>query len=80
MKYVYLQGSRFESDQLGGAGDIGAVRRACDRRIGDRVALELLRGDGVCPDLAERCDREAQLLSSRLHPASVSSVAHGAHG
>lgn len=69
-----LLASRFEIDQLAGPGGMGAVYRARGCRTGDGVALKLRHGDSVCPDPAERFEREAQ-LSPRRHPAIVYYVA-----
>ncbi len=64
---------RFEIGPLLGAGGMGEVFRATDRRTGQTVALKLL-GRGAAEN---RFEREAELLAELRHPAIVAYVAHG---
>src|SRR5689334_13550878 len=68
-------GARFELERLAGAGGMGEVFRARDRRTGDRVAVKVLL-DGAATD-AVRFEREAEALAELSHPAVVRYVAHG---
>lgn len=70
-----LFGDRFASLQESGAGGMGTIYRAIDRRSGVSVALKILR-DKQGPS-AERFDQEAALLKEVEHPAIVRYVAHG---
>lgn len=66
---------RFELLREAGAGGMGLVFQARDRRDGSLVALKLLTLEG--PDHATRFVREAEVLAQLSHPAIVGYVAHG---
>ena len=51
-----------------GAGGMGDVYQALDRRLGRRVAVKILREAGTDPAAAERFDREARTVASLSHP------------
>jgi|CXWL01.1.fsa_nt_gi serine/threonine-protein kinase len=57
----------FHVEALLGAGGMGAVYRATDRRLGRQVALKTLAGV-PSPTLAARFEREARALSALAHP------------
>src|SRR5580692_5208028 len=67
---------RFEILGTAGAGGMGVVYRASDRRTSETVALKVLHpgryGSG------ERFSREAVALAALRHPGIVRHVAHGA--
>ncbi|UJR84046.1 serine/threonine-protein kinase PknK [Sandaracinus amylolyticus] len=65
---------RFVLEQLAGAGGMGEVHRARDRRTGERVALKLLYWSGE--EHERRFLREGHLLSRLEHPGIVRYVAH----
>jgi serine/threonine protein kinase len=64
-----LVGSYEVLDRVG-AGGMGAVYRARDRRLGRTVALKVLR-PGADPELLHRLDREARAASALNHPNIV---------
>jgi tetratricopeptide (TPR) repeat protein len=67
---------RFEVEREAGAGGMGTIYRARDRRDGAPVAVKVLRAhDGQAKD---RFEREAQVLAELDHPGIVRYVAHGA--
>jgi hypothetical protein len=70
-----ILGERFEVEQLVGAGGMGVVYRAFDRRNGGPVALKLLQSDQLLSE--ERFSREAEVLAELSHPAIVAYVANG---
>src|SRR5579859_2861743 len=65
---------RFEIEQAAGAGGMGTVYRARDRRTGSAVAVKVLRTEGTRD---ERFLREARLLAEVKHPRIVRYVSHG---
>ncbi|WP_437309303.1 serine/threonine-protein kinase [Sorangium sp. So ce388] len=69
-------GGRFEIVGRVGAGGMGAVFRAVDRRSGDVVAVKVLLDEhGAGDDL--RFSRESSVLADLSHPGIVRHVAHG---
>lgn len=70
-----LVGDRFEIERLAGAGGMGDVYRALDRRTGAAVALKFLRQVGK--GYVTRFEREARALAQLTHPGIVRYVAHG---
>jgi eukaryotic-like serine/threonine-protein kinase len=64
---------RFELEARAGAGGMGVVYRARDRRTGETVALKLLHS----AQHSQRFEREADTLSELSHPAVVRYVDHG---
>jgi serine/threonine-protein kinase len=53
-----------------GAGGMGQVYRATDRRLGREVALKVLPpGIALVPEGLARFEREARLLASLNHPS-----------
>ncbi|WP_437318403.1 serine/threonine-protein kinase [Sorangium sp. So ce385] len=69
-------GGRFEIVSRAGAGGMGAVFRAVDRRSGDAVAVKVLLDErGAGDDL--RFSRESSVLADLSHPGIVRHVAHG---
>ncbi|MBI4703692.1 MAG: serine/threonine protein kinase [Deltaproteobacteria bacterium] len=69
---------RFELERIAGAGGMGTVWRARDRVTGRAVAVKLAPASSR--DLAERFEREAEVLCQLDHPALVGYVAHGTLG
>ncbi|AKT37596.1 protein kinase domain-containing protein [Chondromyces crocatus] len=69
---------RFELLRLAGAGGMGRVYEALDRRSGSRVALKLLGRPEA--HMAARFAREVQALAGVQHPGVVRHVAHGMTG
>lgn len=67
---------RFELLREAGAGGMGVVFQARDRRDGALVALKVLAAKAR--DGAARFAREAEVLAALSHPAIVRHVAHGA--
>ncbi|APR86396.1 Adenylate cyclase [Minicystis rosea] len=70
-----IVGDRFAIEQQAGAGGMGTVYRARDRRSGQDVALKVLGAPGA--QNAERFVREAEILARLSHPGIVRYVAHG---
>lgn len=70
-----LVDGRFEVEERAGAGGMGEVYRALDRRSGERVALKIVVAPGA--STLARFVREAELLGELAHPAIVRYVAHG---
>jgi hypothetical protein len=70
-----LVANRFEIERVAGAGGMGVVYRAHDRRTGEAVALKLLTR--TSPELMERFRREARVLAALRHPAIVRHVDDG---
>ncbi|MFT3772360.1 MAG: protein kinase [Minicystis sp.] len=68
-------GDQFAIEQHAGAGGMGTVYRARDRRSGQEVALKVLGAAGA--QNAERFVREAEILARLSHPGIVRYVAHG---
>lgn len=66
---------RFVIDRLAGAGGMGEVYKALDRKTGGLVAVKVLRGDGAA-DLA-RFEREARILRGIDDPHVVRHIAQG---
>src|SRR5262245_8167425 len=66
---------RFEIERRVGAGGMGVVYRARDRKTGGLVAVKVLRARGEI-DLM-RFRREAELLAQLEHPAIVRYIASG---
>ena len=71
-----LVDERFEIVREAGAGGMGTVYEAIDRRSGATVALKILRDRD--PHLQNRFEREAQVLAELHLPGVVRYVAHGA--
>ena len=70
---------RYRLERRLGSGATAAVWCARDRELGRAVALKLLRGDDVVPELAARFEREATILGRLSHPNVVPVVATGKH-
>jgi tetratricopeptide (TPR) repeat protein len=66
---------RFVVERFVGAGGMGAVYRALDRRSGSTIALKVLTASSH--DAAERFKREARVLAELVHPGIVKYVASG---
>jgi eukaryotic-like serine/threonine-protein kinase len=66
---------RFFLEEKAGAGGMGTVFRAMDRREGSVVALKILHGRDEVD--VERFMREAAILAELDHPSIVRYVAHG---
>src|SRR5690349_1188693 len=67
-------GDRFEIERLAGAGGMGEVYRARDRRTGESVAIKVLHhihGEA-------RFGREARILAALRHGGIVRYLSHGA--
>jgi serine/threonine-protein kinase len=62
-----------------GAGSTAAVWRAVDLDLGRDVALKVLLGSGVDPELASRFEREGIVLARLSHPNVVPVLATGVH-
>jgi serine/threonine protein kinase len=71
-------GDRFEIEREAGSGGMSTVYRARDRRDGGYVALKLVESTDRA--LAERFDREAEVLASLAHPGHPGIVRYVAHG
>ena len=73
-------GDRFELKSQAGAGGMGTVYQAIDRRTGDLVAVKILNVRNVSD--VGRFDQEALLLQELAHPGIVRYVDHGltSHG
>src|SRR5687767_5219654 len=56
---------RFEVEEARGRGGMGAVYRAMDRQLGERVALKVM--DRLGPSSQRRFMREARILSQLQH-------------
>jgi serine/threonine-protein kinase len=69
---------RFEIERLAGAGGMGTVYRAVDRRAGRPVALKILHSQVA--EQVERFQREAAFLAELVHPGLVAFVAVGVTG
>jgi tetratricopeptide (TPR) repeat protein len=75
-----LVDGRFEIERLAGAGGMGQVYAAIDRRTGGRVALKVHHAHDSRAgraSFAERFVLEAELLAELHHPGIVGYVAHG---
>ena len=66
---------RFELERLAGAGGMGAVWRALDRRSGEPVALKVMLNQHE--QQVARFRREAHLLAELQHPGIAQHVDHG---
>ena len=66
---------RFTIEQLAGAGGMGQVYRACDRRSGGLVALKVMHGAESLE--IERFAREAHVLATLSHPGIVRYIDSG---
>src|SRR5262249_5842215 len=66
---------RFEIEHEAGAGGMGTVFRATDRRAGEKVALKVLRYEDE--DMRARFEREATFLAALEHPRIVRYIDHG---
>ncbi len=75
---IRIVADRFALERLTGAGGMGAVYEAHDVLTGSRVAVKLMRAEGVAAE--RRFIREGALLATAVHPAIVRYVAHGAAG
>lgn len=64
-------GGKFPIVGLLGEGGFGAVYRAVQEPVGRQVALKVIRGDAVDPDIRGRFFREAKVVASLSHPAIV---------
>ncbi|MDO9018501.1 MAG: protein kinase [Myxococcales bacterium] len=73
-----LFADRFELGAPLGAGGMGEVFRATDRRSGRVVAVKLLRASDPEAPAAARFAAEIDVLAELAHPAIVAYVAHGA--
>ena len=71
-------GERFELKSQAGAGGMGTVYQAIDRRTGGRVAVKILNVKNIAD--AGRFDQEANLLQELAHPGIVRYVDHGLTG
>jgi hypothetical protein len=71
-------GERFELKSQAGAGGMGTVYQALDRRTGQRVAVKILNVKNIAD--AGRFDQEANLLQELAHPGIVRYVDHGLTG
>ena len=60
---------RFAVERPCGAGGMGSVYRAVDRKSGAPVAVKVLHDHH--PQLRERFDREARTLATLTHPSIV---------
>lgn len=69
--------NRFELHSLAGAGGMGSVFRARDRRTGLWVALKLMNVEGRAWQESERFLHEADILAELRHPGIVSYITHG---
>jgi tetratricopeptide (TPR) repeat protein len=67
---------RFVVEHIAGAGGMGTVYRAVDRRSGQLIALKLVHDDDL--EATRRFDQEAQSLADLDHPHVVRYVARGA--
>jgi hypothetical protein len=72
-----LLADRFELGAPLGAGGMGEVFRATDRRSGRVVAVKLLRAHDAEAPSAARFAAEIDVLAELAHPAIVAYVAHG---
>ena len=68
-------GERYELKSQAGAGGMGTVFQAYDRRTREVVAVKVLHGKGDTD--AARFEREAQLLADLQHPAIVRFIDYG---
>ena len=66
---------RFELERLAGAGGMGEVFRARDRKTGEHVAVKVLFDRHSSRDT--HFEREAPLLAELPHPGLVRYLAHG---
>ena len=71
-------GERFELKAQAGAGGMGTVYQAIDRRTGGKVAVKILNVKNIAD--AGRFDQEANLLQELAHPGIVRYVDHGLTG
>jgi eukaryotic-like serine/threonine-protein kinase len=71
---------RYRLERPLGSGATAAVWQARDLDLGRTVALKLLLGDGVAPELAARFEREASILGRLSHPNVVPVLGTGTHG
>jgi tetratricopeptide (TPR) repeat protein len=70
-----LIAERFEIERRAGAGGMGEVYQAHDRRTGERVALKVLHRRAALEE--GRFMREAEVLSALSHPSIVRYLGHG---
>jgi serine/threonine-protein kinase len=70
---------RYRLESRLGAGATAAVWAARDLDLGRQVAIKVLLGEGVNPDLAQRFEREGQILGRLSHPNLVGVYATGEH-
>src|SRR3954468_17162614 len=74
MRTGEIVAGRFELQRLAGAGGMGEVWRAIDKRAERTVALKILAAGTAH---GGRFEREAQVLSELRHPAIVRYLGHG---
>jgi serine/threonine protein kinase len=67
----------YEIISLVGAGGMGAVYKAVDRRLDRTVAIKVLHES--TPDLAQRFDREARVIAALQHPRICTPIDIGVH-
>ena len=70
---------RYRLERRLGSGSTAAVWQARDLELGRAVALKLLLGSHVAPELAARFEREATILGRLSHPNLVSVLGTGTH-
>ena len=67
----------YEILSLVGAGGMGAVYKAIDRRLDRSVAIKVL--NEVTPDLSQRFEREARAIAALQHPRICTLIDVGVH-
>lgn len=70
---------RYRLERRLGSGATAAVWQARDRDLGRAVALKILLGEEVAPELAARFEREATILGRLSHPNLVPVLGTGHH-
>jgi serine/threonine protein kinase len=72
-------GNRYEISGELGRGGMGVVYRARDPLLNREVAVKLISGTDLTPELEERFQREAQIVAQMDHPAIVPIYDFGRH-